>query len=447
MYASDLRHTSPSLGEKLAHIYTLGRKTINLGFRPPFLDLLAAFGNPHKNLPPVIHVAGTNGKGSIVATLRSALESAGYKVHAYTSPHLCTFNERIVLAGEQITDDFLESLVDEALQHNADKDITFFELTTALAFAAFARTPADILLLEVGLGGRLDCTNIIDKPLVSIIGSISYDHMEFLGDTLQQIATEKGGIIKPGVPCVIAAQNPESQGAGVVKILSEIAAQNGSPLSRSGAEWFTHDQGDMFKFVHKDVEMILPRPNLQGTHQIANAGAAIAALEIIRDQFPVSTDALKSALTKIHWPARLQDLTKEFGMENGWELWLDGGHNEDAAHALAAHIEKWVQHDDKKLHLILGMMRRKDPVRFIEILQKHLSSVTLVDIPGEPQAHTGQNMLKRVKSQLPGLDSTTQGNITAAIENLTANNEPGRILIAGSLYLAGHVLKSGPDQR
>ncbi len=447
MYASDLRHTSPSLGEKLAHIYTLGRKTINLGFRQPYLDLLAAFGNPHQNLPPVIHVAGTNGKGSIVATLRSALESAGYRVHAYTSPHLCAFNERIVLAGKQITDDFLESLVDEALKYNGDNDITFFELTTALAFAAFARTPADILLLEVGLGGRMDCTNIIDKPLVSIIGSISYDHMEFLGDTLQQIAAEKGGIIKTGVPCVVAAQNPESQEAGVVNILSDIADQKGSTLSRSGAEWFTSDQGEMFKFVHKDVEITLPRPNLQGTHQIANAGAAIAALEIIKNQFPVSPGALKSALTKIHWPARLQNLTEEFELKDGWELWLDGGHNDDAAHALAAHAEKWAQQDHKKLHLVLGMMRRKDPVRFIEILQKHLSSITLVDIPGEPQAHTGQNMLTHVKSQLPGLDSATQVNITAAIENLTSNNEPGRILVAGSLYLAGHVLKTSRDKR
>ena len=447
MYASDLRHPSPSLGKKLEHIYTLGRKTINPGFRAPYLELLEKFGNPHKNLPPVIHVAGTNGKGSIVATLRSALESAGYKIHAYTSPHLIQFNERIVLAGENISDDFLESLVDEALRYNGDNDITFFELTTALAFAAFARTPADILLLEVGLGGRLDCTNIIDKPLVSIIGSVSYDHMEFRGDSLHKIAAEKGGIVKPGIPCVIAAQSPESQAAGVGKILSGIAIQNGSPLSRSGAEWFTHENDDVFKFVHKDVEMTLPRPNLQGSHQIANAGAAIAALEIIKDQFPVSQDALKAALTKIHWPARLQNLTKEFALQNGWELWLDGGHNDDAAHALAAQAEKWVGADDKKLHLVLGMMRRKDPVRYIRILQKHISSVTFVDIPGEPQAHTGEAMLRQVKSQLPGLDSATQGNIDAAIENLTANNDPGRILVAGSLYLAGHVLKSCADRR
>ena len=200
MYASDLRHPSPSLGKKLEHIYTLGRKTINPGFRAPYLELLERFGNPHKNLPPVIHVAGTNGKGSIVATLRSALESAGYKIHAYTSPHLIQFNERIVLAGENISDDFLESLVDEALRYNGDNDITFFELTTALAFAAFARTPADILLLEVGLGGRLDCTNIIDKPLVSIIGSVSYDHMEFLGDSLHKIAAEKAASLNQASP-------------------------------------------------------------------------------------------------------------------------------------------------------------------------------------------------------------------------------------------------------
>lgn len=447
MYASDLKHPSPSLGKKLEHIYTLGRKTINPGFRPPYLELLQKFGDPHKNLPPVIHVAGTNGKGSIIATLRATLEEAGYKVHAYTSPHLCAFNERIVLAGENISDDFLESLVDEALEYNGNADITFFELTTALAFAAFARTPADILLLEVGLGGRLDCTNVIDKPLVSIIGSVSYDHMEFLGDTLHKIASEKGGIIKPSVPCVIGAQNPESQAAGVVKILSDIAARNGAPLSRSGAEWFTHQNGDVFKFVHKDVEMTLPRPNLQGSHQIANASAAIAALEIIKDQFPVSADALKSALRKIRWPARLQNLTTNFDLPENWELWLDGGHNEDAAHALNLQAEQWAHHDEKKLHLILGMMKRKDPAAFIKILQNHLASVNFVDIPGEPQAHSGPGMLNRVKSQLPGLDSATQVNIDAAIKNITANNQPGRILIAGSLYLAGHVLKSCADKR
>ncbi|MCE7886739.1 MAG: bifunctional folylpolyglutamate synthase/dihydrofolate synthase [Alphaproteobacteria bacterium PRO2] len=447
MYASDLKHPSPTLGKKLEHIYTLGRKTINPGFRAPFLELLQKFGDPHKNLPPVIHVAGTNGKGSIIAVLRAALEEAGYKVHAYTSPHLCAFNERIVLAGENITDDFLESLIDEALEYNGNADITFFELTTALAFAAFARTPADILLLEVGLGGRLDCTNIIDKPLVSIIGSVSYDHMEFLGDSLHKIAGEKGGIIKPGVPCVIGAQNPESQAAGVVKILSTIAISNGAPLSRSGAEWFTHENGDVFKFVHKDVEMILPRPNLQGSHQISNAGAAIAALEIIGDQFPVSPDALKSALQKIRWPARLQNLTKEFELKDGWELWLDGGHNDDAAQALSLQAEQWARADDKKLHLVLGMMKRKDPAGFVKILQNHLSSVSFIDIPGEPQAHSGPDMLKRVKSQLPGLDSATQVNITAAVKNITANNSSGRILIAGSLYLAGHVLKSCVDKR
>jgi dihydrofolate synthase/folylpolyglutamate synthase len=452
MYASDLKHSSPSLEEKLARIYTLGRKTINLDFRPPFLELLEAFGNPHKNLPPVIHVAGTNGKGSIVATLRSILEEVDYKVHAYTSPHLCVFNERILLAGKPIEDDFLESLIDEALCYNGDKDITFFELTTALSLAAFARTPADVLLLEVGLGGRMDCTNVIEKPLVSIIGSIGYDHMEFLGDTLEKIAAEKGGIIKPGVPVVIAPQSRESASAGVVKILSNMAKERGAPVSRSGSEWFTHEistgQGDTFHFVYKDVEMILPRPNLQGTHQIGNTGTALAALQIIKDQFPVSREAIARALKKIHWPARLQNLTEKFSLPENWELWLDGGHNTDAAHALESQCAQWNQNDDKKLHLILAMMNRKDPVKFAEILQKHLHSITAVAIPGEPQGFDPAEMAKQLKAAFPQLQISSASDVASAVQKITnAEMEPGRILIAGSLYLAGDVLKSCGDRR
>lgn len=452
MYASDLKHSSPSLGEKLAHIYTLGRKTINLDFRPPFLELLEAFGNPHRKLPPVIHVAGTNGKGSIVATLRSALESGGYKVHAYTSPHLQAFNERILLAGEPIKDDFLESLIDEALQYNGDKDITFFELTTALAFAAFSRVPADVLLLEVGLGGRMDCTNVIEKPLVSIIGSIGYDHMEFLGDTLEKIAVEKGGIIKPGVPLVIAPQSADSEKAGVVKILTGMANERGATVSRAGAEWFTRPAQDqnpgVFTFVYNNVEMTLPRPNLQGTHQINNAGAALAALQIIKAQLPVSQDALEKSLTKIHWPARLQNLSAQFSIPNNWEVWLDGGHNTDAARALSQQADSWAKQDDKKFHLVIAMMNRKDPVQFAGILQKHLASITCVDIPAEPQSFKSVDMEKLLRKSFPGLAVTAVPSVAAAIQSLArSNSAPGRVLIAGSLYLAGHVLKSVSDQR
>ncbi len=442
MYTSDTKHSSKSLGEKLAHIYTLGKKVISRDFRPEYLDLLAAFGNPHKKLPPVIHVAGTNGKGSVVATLRAILEEQGYKVHAYTSPHLIEFNERIVLAGKQIDNDFLESLIDEAIKLNGDNDITFFELTTALAFAAFTRTPADILLLEVGLGGRMDCTNIIDKPLVTVISAIGMDHMEFLGGTIEQIAAEKGGIIKPGVPCVVSAQTSDS----VKKTLQNITAEKGSPLSRHGAEWLTTDHDETFSFVYNSVETRLPRPNLCGTHQIINAGAALAALTIIKDQWPVSDTAIKNGLQKIEWPARLQNLTGKFPLPEGWELWLDGGHNENAAHALAAQMEIWRAQDSKKPHLVLGMLNHKDPVAFVKILKNHLASVTCVGIPGEPQSTDPAENAKLLAANFPNLDIATALDFQTALRNI-AIEEKGRILITGSLYLAGHVLQHGRNQR
>lgn len=442
MYASDVKHSSKSLGAKLAHIYTLGKKVISQDFRPEYLDLLAAFGNPHKKLPPVIHVAGTNGKGSIVATLRAILEEQGYKVHAYTSPHLIEFNERIVLAGKQIENDFLESLIDEAVKLNGDNDITFFELTTALAFAAFARTPADVLLLEVGLGGRMDCTNIVEKPLVSIISAIGMDHMEFLGGTIEQIAVEKGGIIKPGVPCIISAQTSNA----AKETLEAIARQNGSPLARHGAEWLTTDHGETFSFVHNSVETLLPRPNLCGIHQIGNSGAALAALTIIKDQLPVSEGAIKNGLKKIKWPARLQNLTHEFPLPAGWELWLDGGHNENAAHALAAQGALWALKDTKPLYLVLGMLNRKDPAAFVQTLKNQIAGVTCVGIPGEPQSGDPEENAKILCQNFPDLPINAAPDFKTAVTTLVKQDK-GRILIAGSLYLAGHVLQHIRNQR
>ncbi len=439
MYTSDMRHPSPALEEKLLRLYALkSGGPVELSFRKPYLDLLRAFGNPHLKLPPVIHVAGTNGKGSITAMLRSILEAEGYRVHAYTSPHLCAFNERIYLAGKTIGDAALESLIDEALTLNRDNALTFFEITTAMAFAAFSRVPADILLLEVGLGGRLDCTNVIEKPLASVISAIGYDHMEFLGDTLEKIAAEKAGIIKPGCPCVIGAQGD----SGVMKILMEAAKQNGSPLSRHGAEWFTEDHGDMFKYVHKDVEMILPRPALQGAHQVCNAGAVLAALDIIRDHISVSQGAICHGLQSVVWSARLEDITQRFrNLPSGWEIRLDGGHNADAARALAVQARSWKAQDGKPLHLILGMMNRKDPESFVAELYDCLSGVTCVAIPGEPNGLNPQDMKARLAKRFPGLSVYDCSNFQEAVEHITSRSKPpGRILIAGSLYLAGHVL-------
>ena len=266
MYTSDLKHHDQTLEEKLHTLYTLNRdKKIDLSFRPPYLDLLRNFGNPHLNLPPMIHVAGTNGKGSIIAILRNILETAGYKVHAYTSPHLQTFNERIYLAGQNITDHHLENLIDEAITHNENQDVTFFEITTALAFAAFSQTPADVLLLEVGLGGRLDCTNVIKAPIISIINTVSYDHQEHLGETLPQIAAEKAGIIKQETPCILGPQNPDT-----TDVFAKIAAEKKAPLYKHGTEWDIKQNSQTIEFTWQCATEIYPKPGLTGPHQIQN---------------------------------------------------------------------------------------------------------------------------------------------------------------------------------
>jgi dihydrofolate synthase/folylpolyglutamate synthase len=451
MYTSDLTHDSAALESKLRHLYSLNReKQIDLGFRPPYLALLEAFGNPHRKLPPVVHIAGTNGKGSIAAMIRAVLEAAGYKVHTYTSPHLIAFNERVVLAGEQIADGPLEALIDEALALNAEREITFFEITTAMAFAAFSRVPADICLLETGLGGRLDCTNIVENPLVTIINTIGYDHMEYLGETLSLIAGEKAGIMKQGAPCVIGAQTPEALAAGVMEVFEVRAVETGAALYRCGREWDVRpgDSGPMC-FTFGCESFTLPRPALAGAHQIGNAGAALAALCLLRMRFPGVMEAAAQGLKQVTWRARLQDLTtlakdSAFAVPSGWALYLDGGHNADAGAALAAQAKLWAAQDGQSLHLVTAMMDHKDPRGFLEPLFPHLDSLTLTTIPGEPNAMSVQAL----KTFLPaGFPVREAASAVEAVCDLTRSNTgPGRILIAGSLYLAGDVLKHLPGR-
>lgn len=451
MYASDLTHDSAALESKLRHLYSLNReKQIDLGFRPPYLALLEAFGNPHQKLPPLIHIAGTNGKGSITAMIRAILEAAGYKVHAYTSPHLIAFNERIVLAGEPIADGPLESLIDEALTLNAERDVTFFEITTAMAFAAFSRVPADICLLETGLGGRLDCTNIVENPLLTIINAIGYDHMEYLGETLSLIAGEKAGIMKKGTPCVIGTQTPEALAAGVMEVFETRAEETGAALYRCGQEWDVRPgDSDNMHFRFGCESFSLPRPALTGGHQIGNAGAALAASCLLRMRFPGVMEAAPQGLRQVTWRARLQDITMlakdtAFAVPPGWELWLDGGHNADAATALAEQARFWAAQDGQPLHLVTAMMNHKDPCGFLGPLFPHLGSLTLTTIPGEPNAMSAQAL----KTFLPpGFPVQEAASAAEAVCNLTrSNNCAGRILIAGSLYLAGDVLKHLPGR-
>ncbi len=311
MYDSDAVHSNKTLEEKLKNIFTLKRGArSDLSIRPEYFTLLERLGNPHLHVPPVIHVAGTNGKGSTIAFMRAILESAGYRVHVYTSPHLVSFNERIVLAGEEISDDFLETLLDETMEKNAGMEQTFFEITTALAFAAFARVPADILLLETGLGGRLDSTNIIEQPLATVITTLSYDHTEFLGDTIQSIAGEKAGIMKQGMPCIVAHQiYPEA-----IEVLKARAAVLNVPIYCENDGWImsgSSESGHGSFTVQTRVRSLndLSAPSLTGVHQIRNAVTACATL-LTQTRFEIPANAFPDGLKNAFWPRGCRKLTR-----------------------------------------------------------------------------------------------------------------------------------------
>ena len=394
--------------------------------------LLAALGNPQNRLPPVVHVAGTKGKGSTVATMRACLEAAGYRVHAYISPHLVRFHERIQLAGRPIEEDALMVLLKECERANGDAPITFFEITTAAAFLAFARTPADIALLEVGLGGRLDATNVIRWPAVAAITPISFDHQAFLGDTIAAIAGEKAGILKPSVPAVIAPQPSEAE-----TVIEARAAAVGAPLFRSGREWRCDRSAGGMRYTGERWDFDLPLPSLIGEHQIVNAGTAIACLERLAE-FTVSREAIASGLRRIDWPARLQLLRHGpliDAVPADWELWLDGGHNPAAGEVLADVAAGW---HDRPLCLVVGMMNTKDAPGFIAPLAKHAQSLTAVTIPGEKNALPAEAIASAAASL--GFPARTADSVLAAVEEIGRCGGKGRVLICGSLYFAGNVL-------
>lgn len=443
MYDTDARHPSPALDSKLRALYGLRRGgRLAMGFRAPYLALLDSFGNPHLTLPPVIHVAGTNGKGSTIAFLHAILDSAGYRVHTYTSPHLVRFNERIRLSGQEIDDCALESLVDEAVERNAGGETTFFEITTALAFAAFSRVPADVVLLETGLGGRLDCTNVIAHPALSIITTISGDHREFLGETLGEIATEKAGIMKPGAPCVIGAQTSAGRAAGVMEVFERRSETLGISLIRQGIEWSCVPEGEGMAFRFFEETQRLPAPGLLGAHQILNAGAALAGLGALRESFPVPAAALEKGIRFVRWPARLEQIRDGalVGiLQQGWELWLDGGHNDSAGAALAEQARVWARADGRPLHLIVGMMGSKHPAEFLGPLFPHIKSLSAVSVPGESAGLAPDSILAAAPefSEKRAFES-----VPAALHALAScGDSPARVLICGSLYLAGEVLR------
>lgn len=398
--------------------------------------LLAALDHPERALPPVIHIAGTNGKGSTLAYLRAIYEAAGYKVHAYTSPHLVRFNERFYLAGADIEDAPLAGFLEECERANGDAPITLFEITTAAAFLAFSRTPADVLILETGLGGRLDATNVVERPLATVITSISMDHMQYLGDTIQAIAGEKAAIMKPGVPAIHAPQ----RFAEVCGVLDAYAAKVGAPVSRGDLEWTARQEGDALVYSSRHGNRRLPLPVLAGLHQIDNAGTAIATVEAAMDRLPVTEADIARGLQTARWPARMQRLTRGPLVEAlppGWELWLDGGHNADAGTVLAATARSlWA---DKPLHLVFGMLDTKTPQDYLAAFAGVATKVRTVAIPGEAHSLTaGQTAEAARHAGLAAEPADSVADAVAAI--LRADGPTARILICGSLYLAGHVL-------
>ncbi len=402
--------------------------------------LLERLGSPQDKLPPAIHVAGTNGKGSVIAFLRAFLEAAGYRTHVLTSPHLVTFNERIRLAGCLITDRELESLIDECEQANGSDPITFFEITTAAAYLAFLRTPADVVLLETGLGGRLDATNVINKPALSVITPIAMDHQAYLGDTIEEIAREKAGIIKPGVPCLTASQCQAAD-----RVIDQHSKNIGAPLIKEKRDWFATKTSDGFSFHMADRRKTsFSLPSLNGAHQIHNAGLAMACLEHLGD-FRIPASAVESGLRTVSWPGRLQLLSKgplADLLPKGWELWLDAGHNPSAAKVLARHISYW---RTMPLHMVVGMMASRDPADFINPFSGGLASVEAIRIPGQENAHSPEALARSLESA--GFKARAAGSIQEALCRIAQTQPgPGRVLVCGSVYLAGEVLgKSGKE--
>ena len=391
--------------------------------------LLAALDHPERRIPPVIHIAGTNGKGSTQAMIRAGLEQAGLKVHAYTSPHLARFHERIRIAGDLISEPQLAALLDECVTANGSDAITFFEITTCAAFLAFSRTPADWTLLEVGLGGRLDATNVIETPRLTIITPVSLDHQQYLGDTVTAIAGEKAGILKRLVPCIVGPQSEDGLAA-----IEARAARLGAPLLVYGQHW--HVAEDRGRMIYQDDTGLLdlPLPNLPGPHQIQNAGAALAALR----HLGFDAEACEAAVTQAVWPARMQRLRQGPLVEAApqAELWLDGGHNPAGGEALAATLARMPK---RPTHLICGMLNTKDIGGYLRPLARHADSLTAVSIPGEMNTLPAEET--QAAALAAGLAATTADSVLDAVRRISASDPQARILICGSLYLAGQVLR------
>ena len=401
--------------------------------------LLDSLGNPEENLPPIIHVAGTNGKGSTVATLAAIYKSAGYRVHIYTSPHLVRFTERIVVSGSEISKNYLEELLIECEDANNGESITFFEITTAAAMLAFSRNPADLLLLEVGLGGRFDATNVIETPTLSVITPVSMDHQDFLGKTIDEIAFEKAGILKPSVPAIIGPQTNKA-----LNVIKRRALELGSSAYIFGEDWNISPANNQLIFKMGSKSCIVPRPNLLGDHQIQNAGCALASIKLLNGQFPVSPQEIDMGLVSINWPARLQKLKEGNLIENlleDVEIWIDGGHNQDAAKAIASTLRDWrTASREISIHMVFGALNNRCPQNFLQYFTNVIDTIRAVDIPGETNALSALEI--ETAARECGLKAYPAKGISPAITDIISNSSgKRRILICGSLYLAGAVLR------
>ncbi len=402
--------------------------------------LLARLGHPEAALPPVVHVAGTNGKGSLIAFLRAMLEAAGKRVHVYTSPHLVRFHERVRLAGSLIEEAELLALLEECEAANGEEPITYFEITTAAAFLAFARSPADYLLLETGLGGRLDATNVVAQPRLTAITPVSMDHMQYLGNSLAEIAGEKAGILKSGVTCVVGAQAPAAE-----EVIVARAESVGAPLFLASRDWSWRQEDERLVVDFGRESIALPLPRLRGRHQLANAAHAVACMAQLGDA-SVAPEHLAQGLQSVEWPARMQRLTRGplfQALGEGWQVWLDGGHNGAAGTALAQTLAADAGNGEAPLHLVFGMLNTKTSDAFLRPFAGLAESVKAVAIPGEPASLSAEEAAQAADAV--GLRATTAEDVPAAVRQIAEAHPPdgpsGRILICGSLYLAGQVLR------
>lgn len=431
--------SAPSSGDYLDRFKSLHPRSVDLSL-DRINRILTELGNPERSLPPVVHVAGTNGKGSTIAFLRAMAEAAGKRAHAYISPHLVNFHERIILANHwgavPISEAYLVDCLARAEAANAHKEITFFEITTAAAFLAFSERNADFLLLECGLGGRLDATNVVAAPHVTVITPISIDHVAFLGDTVAKIAEQKAGILKPGVPCVVGRQDPVA-----LDVIKKRAATIGSPLHVCGRDFDVSSFDEHLVYECDDDRFELPLPSLRGVHQIENAGTAIATARFLLRR-SLSRSVIRRGLTNARWPARLQRLRKgslSACVRDGCQLIVDGAHNPGGARVIASALDEMGDPSHRWV-IILGMMNSKEANVFIAAFKGRVSRLYTVAIPDEPESFSAEELAQIARNE--GFDAIAVRNVVHGLFLSQLNEDkPQQILICGSLYLAGHVLR------